>query len=126
MTGSIRDLAAVYIADNACSPEDASAFWARLPEKVAIALVKAAPKVASAWWVSPSAANDSDYILAIAARDLSEESSMWVNREDGQFYWRITGGERSQCTFATLAEAQADADDHLKADGVLLESEESP
>ncbi len=103
------------------SESDASAFWARLPEKVAIALVKAAPKVADPW----------EHIISAWVRDSDDTPGEWAAmvrcdvNDDGTdcFEW-------SACdewgTAPTLAEAKAAADAQWRANGGLLRDEVSP
>ncbi len=121
MIGTLRDMAAVYIADNACSPEDASAFWARLPENVAIALVKAAPKVAGPWITFDG---DISYaasrILGVSFPDMNVMRS-----PDGGFYWEFSTSE-SEDDFETVEAAQEAADEWLRTRGYLLGSEALP
>ncbi len=119
MTGSIQDIITIVVADNACSPEDASAFWARLPENVAIALVKAAPKVALAWEESGD-----DWILAergtvtgwLCHLRFDAPLDEWAIYFDGIQYQGSQSLHQTKLVAAAL----------LRANGYLLTGEVSP
>ncbi len=115
------DAGIAYPLDGTLSASNASAFWARLPENVAIALVKAAPKVADPW----------QNIGAAWVRDSGGLNGEWAtmvrNDVNGDGYDCF---EWSACdewgTAPTLAEAKAAADAQWRANGGLLRDEVSP
>ncbi len=93
-------------------------FWASLPEADAIALVKAAPRVANPWhrtntgaWVRGyNDVNDMPY----------DSAAVICPAPPGQWHWYSPTG---MLTFGSPEEAKAAADAHLRANGWLLESE---
>jgi hypothetical protein len=110
MSGSVKDLGAVFRMDGTVSAEDAEAFWASLPEAAAIALRGVAPPIAYAWQKGARCA---------AYRPAGSTNAATIYQDgDGQFRSHLG----SLIEADSLLEAMTAVDNRLREWGWLLDN----